>query len=98
MPDTLPAQDEKKETKVKITVRSWDSMGKKFLNPAEVDARRVELKGAVYFFVPGKQAIGTGKPRTGSEITDADGTVYVVKSGTDSNTGEYQATCEKKKP
>ncbi|VTR97829.1 unnamed protein product [Gemmata massiliana] len=38
---------EKKETTVKVTVKSWDSMGKKFLKPQEdVDARRVELKGA----------------------------------------------------
>ncbi|VTR94052.1 unnamed protein product [Gemmata massiliana] len=88
---------EKKETTVKVTVKSWDSMGKKFLKPQEdVDARRVELKGRIAFFISVKQAIGRGQPTTDSEITDADGTVYVVKKGSSTGMGEYMATVEKK--
>ena len=93
-----PKKDEKKESAVKITVKSWDVLGKKFLNPQEgIDARRVEFKGVVYFWVPVKQAIGRGEPCKGSEITDADGTVYVVTRGSDNGSGEYSCTCEKKK-
>ncbi|VTR98858.1 unnamed protein product [Gemmata massiliana] len=87
---------EKKETTVKITVKSWDAMGKQFLKPMEVDAKRVEKDGKVLFSVSVKQAIGRGQPRTGSEITDADGTIYVVKKGSSNRDGEYSAFVEKK--
>jgi hypothetical protein len=96
MSDTATGGD-KKETKVKITVRSWDAQGKKFLNPKEgVDARRVETKDVLMFFVPVKQAIGTGQPHALSEITDADGTVYTVKNGSSTGQGEYLAVVEQK--
>ncbi len=56
MPDTLPAQDDKKGTTVKITVKSWDAQGKQFLKPQEdIEARRVELNGRIAFFL-GRQA------------------------------------------
>ena len=89
--------EDRKGTSVKITVRSWDAQGKKFLNPKEgVEARRVESQGRVSFFVPVKQAIGTGQPRKGSEITDEDGTVYTVSQGSDNGRGEYMASVVKK--
>ncbi|AMV27568.1 hypothetical protein VT84_24415 [Gemmata sp. SH-PL17] len=97
MPDTLPAQDDKKGTAVKITVKSWDAAGKQFLKPAEnVEATKIENEGRVLFKLSTKVAIGTAEPRTGSEITEADGTVYVVKKGVNSAGGGYSAYSEKK--
>jgi hypothetical protein len=42
-----------------------------------VDAHRVEHDGATAFVLSGKQLKG-GRPAPGSEITDANGTVWVV--------------------
>ncbi len=90
---------EKKETRVEITVKSWDASGKKFLLPQEdVDARRLEVKGNVWFFVPVKQAIGRGQPRVGSEIVDADKSVWVVTQAGSTGQGEYRAEVKKKEP
>lgn len=87
MPTEAPAQ-ERKETKVKATVKSWQS--KIFLKPKEdVDARKVEVDGkTVAFFIPNQQAIGRAKPTVGSEITDADGAVYVVTNCGSGASGE----------
>ncbi|AMV27571.1 hypothetical protein VT84_24430 [Gemmata sp. SH-PL17] len=97
MPDTLPAQDDKNGTAVKITVKSWDARGKQFLKPQEdVEATRIENEGQVQFKISGKVAIGRAQPTTKSEITDANGTVYVVRKGSFDGDGKYSAFVEKK--
>ncbi len=101
---TTPAQNaqepaRKKPTSypVKITVTAWDAQGKKFLTPRAVDARKVEAPGAVFFYVPSKQAVGTGRPVVKSTIADADGIVYVVvEFGGATTRPEVAARVEKK--
>ncbi|AMV27570.1 hypothetical protein VT84_24425 [Gemmata sp. SH-PL17] len=97
MPDTLPAQDEKKGTAVKITVKSWDAAGKQFLKPQEdVTAEKIVNGDRILFKVISKNAVGRAEPTTGSEITEADGTVYVVKKGVSGVDGVFKAFSEKK--
>lgn len=90
---------EKKEEKYpeKLTVRVWDKQGKKFLNPQEIDARRAEVKGETYFYIPNKQLGSNTTPVKGSEITDAKGVVWVSQSSASgSNTGESRIIATKK--
>ncbi|AMV27573.1 hypothetical protein VT84_24440 [Gemmata sp. SH-PL17] len=97
MPDTLPAQDDKNGTAVKITVKSWDARGKQFLKPQEdIEATKVVSGDRVLFKISSKNATGRGEPTTGSEITEADGTVHVVKKGSNSTDGFWRAYVEKK--
>jgi hypothetical protein len=54
----------------RVTLRPWSEKDKRFHKPVEqVDARRIVLSG--------KRVTG-GRPPTNSEITDKDGTVWVV--------------------
>ena len=62
----------------RVTLRPWSEKGKRFDNPVErVDAFRVKHDGATAFVLSGKQVTG-GRPAPGSEITDANGAVWVV--------------------
>lgn len=96
--DEPKKNDEKKETRVTVTVKVWDARGKKFLDPSKgLEMRKIEYKGAVYFLMPGRLSGSNTSPVKGSEITEPDGTVWVVTRRSDGHTEENMVV-EKKKP
>lgn len=65
----------------KVAVRKWVESSRTFLNPnREIDAFRKDVKGETVICV--RKGTGAGAlpyvPTKGSEITDAEGKVYVV--------------------
>jgi hypothetical protein len=94
-----PKKDEKKSPAdkasytEKVTVRQWADS--KFLNPVkDVPAYMGEIKGATVVYT--KPPAGNAETPKGSEITLADGTVYVVDKVTKAR--EYHINYVTKKP
>lgn len=84
-----------------ITVRVWFARDNKFFDPVKghIRAKRVvNIDESVTFCVPGGQLAGNTTPVVGSEITDKDGVVWVVKSDLRKSSPypEHRSTCVKK--
>lgn len=79
----------------RVTFRAWSEQDKRFRKPVErVDARRIDRKsGGTTFVLSVKQVTG-GLPAAGSEITDKDGTVWVVGAVEE---GECDYSCSVRK-
>ncbi len=91
-----PADEKKSPSKLEnqteeVTIRQWN--GKIFLNPVKIKIARNETKDGLYIYthVRGENQI----PKVGSEITDGDGIVWVVKKQGKLTSG-YNAVIEKK--
>jgi hypothetical protein len=80
----------------RVTFRAWSEKDKRFDTPVErVDARRIDRRsGGTTFVLGGKQVPG-GRPPADSEITDGDGTVWVV-GAVEEGDGTYSCSVRKK--
>ena len=79
----------------RVTFRAWSEKDKRFHKPVEqVDARRIDRRSGGTTFVLGKQETG-GRPPANSEITDKDGTVWVVGAVEESDR-DYSCSVRKK--
>ena len=80
----------------RVTFRAWSEKDKLFHKPiGQVDARRIDRRsGGTTFVLSGKQVTG-GRPPTDSEITDGDGTVWVV-GAVEASGRDYSCAVRKK--
>jgi len=80
----------------RVTFRAWSEKDKRFDKPVEqVDARRIDRRsGGTTFVLGGKQVTG-GRPPANSEITDKDGTIWVV-GAVEKSDRDYSCSVRKK--